>query len=153
MLKVIAVGDQLSSGETVRFIDSFALNDLGQVAFFAYGKKNKDGDLRDPLGVYIATPLAPQVTSIKLKRKHGLLELRVNGNAMITSDTVIEIDGVSLGAIDYPADFLEDGGTTTRVVSRDSRLEQLIPSGQTVHITVYNSLTNLRSAPKAFTRD
>jgi hypothetical protein len=72
---------------------------------------------------------------------------------MITNDTVIEIDGVPLGAIDYPSDFRVDGGTTTQVVSRDSRLEQLFPSGQTVQVTVYNSLTNLRSAPRMFMRD
>ena len=43
---------------------------------------------------------------------------------MITNDTVIEINGVPLDAIDYPSDFREDGGFTTRLVSRDSRLEQ-----------------------------
>jgi hypothetical protein len=71
---------------------------------------------------------------------------------MITNDTVIEINGVPLGAIDYPSDFREDGGATTQVVSRDGRLEQLIPSGQTVQVTVYNSLTNLRSNPVSLTR-
>ncbi len=152
MLKVIAVGDQLSSGETVRVIDSFALNDLGQVAFFAYGKKKKDGDLHDPLGVYVATPTTPRITSIKLKSKKGSLQLRVSGNGMITNDTVIEINGVPLGAIDYPSDSREDGGATTQLVSRDGRLEQLIPSGQTVQVTVYNSLTNLRSNPVSLTR-
>ncbi len=149
IVKVVAVGDQLPTGETIRVIDTFALNDLGQVAFFAYGKKDKT----KPLGVYLATPPAPAIASIKLKSKKGSLQLRVNGNAMITNDTVIEINGVPLGAIDYPSDFREDGGTTTQLVSRDSRLEQLIPSGQTVQVMVYNSLTNLRSAPRMFTRD
>ena len=148
MVKVVAVGDLLPTGETIRVIDTFALNDLGQVAFFAYGKKDKT----KPLGVYLATPPAPAITSIRLKSKKGSLQLRVNGNAMITSDTVIEINGVVLTAIDYPSDFQEDGGFTTRVVSRDARLEQLIPEGQTVQMTVFNSLTNLRSAPVMFTR-
>jgi hypothetical protein len=76
----------------------------------------------------------------------------INGQAMITSDTVIEINGVPLNAIDYPSDFREDGGTTTQVVSRDARLEQLMPAGQTVQVTVFNSLTNLRSAPMSLTR-
>lgn len=75
-----------------------------------------------------------------------------NGKPMITNDTVIEINGVPLGAIDYPSDFREDGGFTTRVISRDARLEQLIAAGQTVQVTVFNSLTNLRSAPMSLTR-
>lgn len=150
MLKVDAVGDELPGGGTVRLIDSFALNGNGQVAFFAYGKK--DPDLRNPLGVYMATPNAPQITSIKLKHNKGSLQLRVNGSSMITNDTVIEINGVPLSAIDYPADFREDGGTSTQVVSSDARLEQMMSSGQTVQVTVYNSLTNLRSAPVSFAR-
>jgi hypothetical protein len=75
-----------------------------------------------------------------------------NGKPMITNDTVIEINGAPLGAIDYPSDFREDGGFTTRVISRDARQEQLIAAGQTVQVTVFNSLTNLGSAPMAFTR-
>jgi hypothetical protein len=71
---------------------------------------------------------------------------------MITNDTVIEINGVPLNAIDYPTDFKEDGGTITQVVSRDARLEQMMSSGQTVQVTVYNSLTNLRSALFPLTR-
>ena len=148
MIKVVAVGDQLPGGGRVRLIDSFALNDNGQVAFFAYGKK--DPDLRNPLGAYMATPLSPQITSVKLKHKKGSLQLRVNGNAMITNDTVIEINGVPVGEIDYPADFKQDGGFTTQVISRDPQLEQLMTEGQTVQVTVFNSLTNLRSAPVAF---
>jgi len=125
-IKVVAVGDQLPTGETIRVIDTFALNDLGQVAFFAYGKKNKT----NPLGVFVATPVKPSITSIKLKHKKGTLQLRVNGHAMITNDTVIEINGVPLDVIDYPSDFRVDGGFTTRVVSRDPRLEQMLSPGQ-----------------------
>jgi hypothetical protein len=148
IVKVVAVGDRLPTGEKIRAIDTFALNDLGQVAFFAYGKKDKT----KPLGVYLTTPVAPAISSIKVKRKKGSLELRANGSAMITNDTVIEVNGVSLDANDYPSDFRGDGGFTTRVISRDARLEQLIAAGQTVHVTVFNSLTNLRSAPVSLTR-
>src|SRR6185295_17184617 len=148
MVKVVAVGDRLPTGETIRVIDTFALNDLGQVAFFAYGKKDKTR----PLGVYTAAPLPPIINSIKLKHKKGALQLRVNGNAMITNDTVIEINGVPVGALDYPSDFRVDGGFTTQVVSRDPRLEQLLSPGQTVQVTVFNSLTNLRSNPMSLTR-
>lgn len=132
ILKVVGIGDRLPTGEKIRSINSFALNNLGQVAFFANGSASILNP--DPLGVYLATPSAPAISSIKLKHKKGGLQLRVNGNAMITSDTVIEINGVPLGAIDYPSDFREDGGFITRVVSRDARLEQLIPEGRTVQV-------------------
>jgi hypothetical protein len=148
IIKVVAVGDRLPTGEKIRAIDTFALNDLGQVAFFAYGTKAKT----KPLGVYAASPLPPTISKIKLKHKSSSLELRVNGNGMITNDTVIEINGTALQDLSYPLDFQENGGTTTRVVSRDARLEQLIPEGQAIQVTVYNSLTNLRGAPKVFTR-
>ena len=148
MVKAVATGDQLPTGETIRVIDTFALNDFGQVAFFAYGKKDKT----KPLGVYVATPVAPTISKIKLKRKSSGLELRVNGSAMITNDTVIEVNGAPLTNLDYPSDFQADGGFTTRVVSRDARLEQLIQEGQTVQVTVFNSLINLRSAPMMLTR-
>ncbi|HTG15723.1 MAG TPA: choice-of-anchor tandem repeat NxxGxxAF-containing protein [Blastocatellia bacterium] len=148
IVKVVAVGDHVPTGEKIRGIDTFALNDLGQVAFFAYGTKANT----KPLGVYAASPLAPTISKIKLKRKSSGLEFRVDGNHMITNDTVIEINGVALQDLSYPSDFQENGGTTTRVVSRDARLEQLIPEGGAIQVTVYNSLTNLRGVPKVFTR-
>jgi hypothetical protein len=145
IVKVAAVGDRLPTGGKIHEITTFALNDLGQVAFYADVKKG-------PKGVFLATPLAPTISKIKLKHKSSGFELRVNGNGMITNDTVIEINGVALQDLSYPLDFQENGGTTTRVVSRDARLEQLIPEGQAIQVTVYNSLTNLRGAPKVFTR-
>lgn len=105
-----------------------------------------------PLGVYLATSVPPAIGSIKLKHKKGGLQLRVDGSAMITNDTVIEINGVPLDGMDYPSDFREDGGFTTRVVSRDARLDQLLQPGQTVQVTVFNSLTNLRSTPVSLRR-
>lgn len=124
IIKVVAVGDALPTGETIKSIDTFALNNLGQIAFFALDKKGRT------LGVFKATPSAPEIKAATLKRKKGSLELRVDGVAMITNDTVIEINGVGLGAMDYPATFQQERGFTTRVRSRDSRLEQLMPEGQ-----------------------
>jgi len=145
LVKVAAVGDKLPTGGKIREITSFALNDLAQVAFYADVKNG-------PKGVFLATPVPPQITSIKLKHKKGSIQLRVNGSGMIPGDTVIEINGTPVGEIDYPADFRQDGGLTTRVISRDARLEQLMPEGQTVQVTVFNSLTNLRSLPIAVSR-
>ena len=152
IVKVAAVGDLLPTGKKIGNIFTLGLNDKGQVAFVAYGKvKDPRAINTNVLGLFIATPAVPNMKSIKLKQS-GALELRITGKAMITNDTVIEIDGVPLNATDYPPDFREDGGFTTRVVSRDPRLEQLIRPGQTVQVTVFNSLTNLRSAPFSLTR-
>jgi hypothetical protein len=153
IVKVAAVGDLLPTGKKIGDIFTFGLNDKGQVAFVAYGKvKDPRAINTNVLGLFIATPAVPKMKSIKLKQRSGTLELRITGKAMITNDTVIEIDGVPLNATDYPADFREDGGFTTRVVSRDPRLEQLIRPGQTVLVTVLNPLTSTRSAAVAFTR-
>lgn len=153
IVKVAAIGDLLPTGQKIGDIFTFGLNDKGQVAFFAYGKvKDPRAINTNVLGLFIATPDVPNIKSVKLKRRSGVLELRITGKAMITNDTVIEINGVALNALDYPPDFREDGGFTTRVVSRDARLEQLIPAGQTVQVTVFNSLTNLRSALFSLTR-
>jgi hypothetical protein len=145
IIKVAAVGDNLPTGGKIKSISSFALNDFGQVAFYAEVKNG-------PKGIFLATPLAPEIRKIKLKRKRGRLELRVDGTAMITGDTVIEINGVALDEISYPESFRENGGTTRRTVSRDSRLDELIPAGQAVQITLFNPLTRLRSAPAEFAR-
>ncbi len=145
MIKVAAIGDELPSGGKIKEITSFALNDLGQVAFFAEVKNG-------PKGVFLASPVAPAISKIKLKRKQGGLELRVDGSGMITSDTVIEINGAALDESSYPESFRENGGTTRRTVSRDSRLEELIPAGQSVQVTLFNRLTNVRSVPVSFSR-
>lgn len=146
IVKAVAVGDRIPSGEKIKRIHSFALNDFGEVAFFAYGKKDR------PLGVFKASPVAPAIASVKLKQKQGALELRVNGSGFITNDSIIEVNGEPLLALTYPAEFRENGGTATRVVSRDSRLEQIITPGLPVEVRVLNRLTNLRSSPASFTR-
>jgi hypothetical protein len=146
ILKVVALGDQLPTGDRIQGIDSFALNDLGQIAFVAI---DKDGRT---VGVFKATPIAPEIRTIRLKRKHGAFELRIDGAGMIAGDTIIEINGSRITSLSYPEQFRENGGTTTRVVSRDSRLEQLIPQGQAVQVAVFNSLTNLRSQQISFSR-
>jgi hypothetical protein len=148
ILKVAALGDEIAPGVVMKGLGRFSLNDLGQVAFLPYGDKR----FREPLGLYLASPRTPEIKSVKLKRKKGGLELRVNGSAMITNDTIIEINGTPITDLSYPEDFRESGGTITRVTSRDARLEQLIPEGQSVQVTVFNSLTNLRSAARTLSR-
>ena len=144
IVKVVAVGDRVEGGR-IADIDTYATNDLGEVAFVALDKR------RRPLGIFKAAPVMPGIQSVRLRRKHGAPELLVDGVALITNDSVIEINGVGLGALDYPTDYREDGGTTTRIVSRDLRLGELLQPGQTVQVTIYNALTNQHSKGVSFT--
>jgi hypothetical protein len=147
MLKVVGVGDRLPTGEKIREIATFSLNNLGQVAFFAYGQTGENL----PLGVYLATPISPAISSVKIKNKPSGPQLFVNGQSFISNDSIIQINGQPV-TTEYPADFREDGGTTTRLISRDPRLAQLLPVGQSVQMTVVNPLTARRSEAFALTR-
>jgi hypothetical protein len=139
MLKVVGVGDRLPTGEKIREIFTFSLNNLGQVAFFAYGQTGENM----PLGVYLATPIPPAIMSAKIKDKAGI-QLIINGQGFITNDSIIQINGQRVKT-EYPADFQESGGTTTRLISRDPQLAQLLPVGQSIQVTVINPLTARQS--------
>jgi hypothetical protein len=143
IVKIVAVGDTLPTGETIGEINSYSLNEAGQVAFVAYRRPGELG----PLGLWVASPVPPSIRKAKVKMKGGTPVLVVNGSGFITNDSVIEINGTALGMTDYPADFQENGGTTTRVVSSDPRIAELIPPGSTVQVTVLNRLTGLASTP------
>jgi hypothetical protein len=144
LLKVMATGDRAPTGEVIGDMPTFAINRMGQVAFFAVGKSGS------PIGIVLATPNPPTVTSVKFKRKTG--QLLVNGGPFIVGDSIIEVNGAPLATNEFPADFQSGDGSATRIVSADSELDQLVPPGKTVQITVFNGMTNLRSAPFAFTR-
>jgi hypothetical protein len=147
ILKVVGVGDRLPTGEKIREILTFSLNNLGQVAFFAYGQTGENM----PLGVYLATPMSPAISSIKIKNKASGPQLIINGQGFITNDSVVQINGQPLET-EYPADSREDGGTTTRLISRDPQLAQLLPVGQSVQVTVINPLTARQSEGFTLTR-
>ncbi|MGH9762953.1 MAG: DUF7453 family protein, partial [Blastocatellia bacterium] len=146
ILKLVGPGDKLPDGETVSSVHTFAVNEKGQVAFFAYGPQQVT------IGVYLATPVPPTINAARLKTKRGTLQLVVDGGGFITNNSVIEINGQAVSRISYPAGFQENGGTSTRVVSQDSSLGELIPAGQTVQITVFNPMTSQRSAAFTLTR-
>jgi hypothetical protein len=140
MLKVVGVGDRLPTGEKIREIFTFSLNNLGQVAFFAYGQTGENM----PLGVYLATPVSPAISSVKVKSKSAGPQLIINGQGFITNDSIIQINGQPVKT-EYPADFQENGGTTTRLISRDPQLPQLLPVGQSIQVTVISPLTARQS--------
>jgi hypothetical protein len=147
IVKVAAVGDRLPTGEIIGGIDAFSLNNLGQVAFFAHFKDSEF----DAIGLYLATPTTPLLNSIKAKGPTDNPKLIVEGQGFITNDSTILINGQPV-ATTYPAEFQQNGGTSTRLVSRDPQLAHLLPPGQSVQITVTNSLTALQSAPMTFGR-
>jgi hypothetical protein len=149
VLKIVAVGDVLPNGETIGEINTYSLNEAGEVAFVAYRRPGQIG----PLGLWVASPVAPSIRSARLKVRNGSPALIVNGSGFITNDSVIEINGVALGNIDYPTDFQENGGTTTRIISSDPAILDLVSPGSTVQVTVRNRLTGgLVSGAFALTR-
>jgi hypothetical protein len=141
MVKVVAAGDALPTGETVREVTGYALNNAGQVAFTSSLQ-----------GAYLATPVVPAITRVRVKEGTKGLQLQVDGTGFITNDTVIEVDGVALDAMQYPEGAREVGGTTRRVRGKDARLGELIGPGQEVQVSVVNPLTGQRSAPVAYVR-
>src|SRR5262249_24641791 len=141
IVKVVAVGDQLETGDLIQFVNTFAVNDHAQVAFSAYGKGQQ------PLGIFLASPVPPQISSVAIKTKRGRPRLIVDGTGLITNDSTIEINGTTLGDIAYPEAFKQAGGTTTRLVSTDSRLGQILIAGQQAQVSVNNPLTATQSAP------
>jgi hypothetical protein len=149
ILKIVAVGDVLPNGETIGEINTYSLNEIGQVAFVAYRRPGEIG----PLGLWVASPVGPSIRTARLKLRNGSPALIVNGSGFITNDSVIEINGAALGNTDYPTDFQENGGTTTRIVSSDPAILDLVSPGSTVRVTVRNQLTGgLVSGAFALTR-
>ncbi len=151
MLRIAQQGDRLPTGDRLYRITHYALNNLGQVAFYAY-KDNPLGSIT-PIGVFLATPAAPAIRSVKLKTSDSGFTLRVKGDAMVSGDAIIEIDGLALEALDYPAKSRNDDGTARIVTSADPRLGDLLPVGTPVSVTVFNPLTGKRSEPFAFVRN
>lgn len=148
IVKVVAVGDILPNGEKIGEIDTYSLNEAGQVAFFAYRKKGKIG----PLGVWVASPVTPSINGAKLRIKSGVTTLVIKGSGFITNDSVIQVNGKQVSNMIYPADFQQNGGTITRLISTDPMLDELIPTGTTVQVTVVNKLTGLISGSFNLTR-
>jgi subtilisin family serine protease len=88
-----------------------------------------------------ATPLAvrarPTIASVKLKKSSsGKRMLVVDGAAMVVGEAVVYVDETPLGALKFPKNGLASDGTATRVISKDNRLNRLIPAGATVTITL-----------------
>ncbi|HQR38238.1 MAG TPA: S8 family serine peptidase [Blastocatellia bacterium] len=95
----------------------------------------------------------PALLTAKLKKAgNGKLSLIVDGSAIRVGEAQLFVGDTLLGSIKFPARQQLGDGTTTRIVSKDSRLKSLIPAGATVQITVHHPTTGQVSAALSFSR-
>jgi hypothetical protein len=92
-------------------------------------------------------PPTPAITSIRYKKSKG--QLTVNGESFLKKDSIIEIDGLPVERLKYPASYVGAGGVTTRIVTKQN-VSALIPAGAEVSITVFTPSTGKRSRPFPF---
>jgi subtilisin family serine protease len=93
----------------------------------------------------------PSLTTVKYKKNAKTLV--VMGAQFRQGTSVIEIDGVAMPVINYPSSSqTEDGTFTVMEGTAPGRIKFFLPKRVTVQVTVYDTLTKLRSAPVAFKR-
>jgi serine protease len=93
----------------------------------------------------------PSLASVKyLNAKKTLV---VTGAQFRQGTSVIEVDGVALPVLSYPPESAAPDGTFTSIEGKaPGRIKFFLPRRVTVQITVYDTLTTLRSAPLSFKR-
>lgn len=95
-------------------------------------------------------PFAPVLESVHFTPKKKTLY--ADGHEF-SENTVIEVNGVAMPIIRYlPKNQLPDGTYVRLEGKAPGRLSQILPKGQTVQITMFDTVTQLRSAPVAFRR-
>jgi hypothetical protein len=92
----------------------------------------------------------PRITRLSFKKGNG--KLTVDGENFVVGESVIEIDGVPVEKMKYPAAFALPGGITTRLVTKKN-VSAMIPPGADVSITVFTPSTGERSDPFMFRRE
>ena len=70
--------------------------------------------MKNSVSLFILITLAGLVARQVVQCRSDTVLPLINGKALIANELVIEVNGVPLGAIDYPSDLREDGGTTTQ---------------------------------------
>jgi hypothetical protein len=89
----------------------------------------------------------PRILAVKYKGASG--KLVVDGANFVPRDSVIEIDGVAVNKIKYPAAYILPNGLTTRVQTKKS-VSESVPKDIDVAITIFTPSTGQRSAPFLF---
>jgi hypothetical protein len=106
------------------------------------------------LSATIDAPQAPAViAAVSYKLKNGTDKLLVDGEGFMTSDEVVEVDGVRMDTTKWPKAKRTAGGRSTRIVGTDASFDTLIPRGRVVYVTAFNPTRGERSAPVPFTRE
>jgi sugar lactone lactonase YvrE len=102
--------------------------------------------------VLMLPALSPIVTSIELKRSPatGKAKLTVRGFGMVAGSAIVEVSGVALATTKYK--LLAADGLAGCLVALDPNLDDLLPVGVPVNVTVYDPATGSRSAPIICTR-
>jgi hypothetical protein len=94
----------------------------------------------------VGDPLAPEIVSARLLRPTRGPKLVVDGARLPVEGAVLELNGVRIGNVRAPARFHLPDGSTTRLVSRDSRLAEIFGQGP-VFVRVVDEATGVTSAP------
>jgi hypothetical protein len=83
----------------------------------------------------------------------GKKTLQVTGTQFRQGTSVIEVDGVAMPVILYPAEAQLPDGTFTQLDGKaPGRIKFFLPRRKTVQVTVYDTMTKLRSAALSFRR-
>lgn len=106
-------------------------------------------DLRAAIEGLDSAGADPAITGVKLKNAGA--KLVVDGVGFTTGDSIIEIDGLAVAKLKYPAEFRLPNGQTTRLVTKGD-ISGLVPTGVEVAIVVFTPSSEKRSEPFRFTR-
>jgi hypothetical protein len=93
----------------------------------------------------------PSLTSVQYLKKRKTLV--VEGAQFREGTSVIEVDGVAMPVNSFPAETAQTDGTFTRIEGKaPGRIKFFLPRKKTVLVTIYDTMTRLRSAPVSFRR-
>ncbi len=106
-------------------------------------------DLRAAVAGLEASGQDPKITSAKYKAGGG--KFIIEGENFTAGDSVIEINGVAVLKMKYPAAYVLPNGSTTQILSKGD-LSASLPVGVDVEITVFTPGRGKRSAPFLYRR-
>jgi subtilisin family serine protease len=112
------------------------------------GDGGDPGDPGDPEEPNYEPPVLATVRYLAAKKT-----VEVTGAQFRPGTSVIEIDGVAMPVIIYPAEAQQPDGTFTVLQGKaPGRIKFFLPRRESVQVTVYDSLTTLRSTPLTLRR-
>jgi subtilisin family serine protease len=104
----------------------------------------------DALTNTMAQPDKPAINAVSATKKI----ITVDGLGFVNGSAVIEVNGAAISPTQYDPAFLIANGTLTELFAKLGKplMNQLVPRGTPVTITVFNPTTGQRSAPTQFIR-